>query len=119
MKKITQPETLVRFSLPNGVRLIVRAYARAIHNSSRIDSPIREIDWGSINTSLHLEIDADRWTIGDAEIIRSTDLDEEDALEWFEEDALRVATALGSAEYAETIKNAFFEARAKILALKA
>jgi hypothetical protein len=111
MKKIEQPTATVSFRLPNGVKLRVEAYARAVKSSDRIDARTIAIDWDSISTTLCLDVDAyisliNLW------------LDDEDAISYLDEEALAVAVSLGSPDYAETIKNAFYHARAKILEQK-
>ena len=115
MKKIERPEATVRFTLANGVKLRVDAHARLIRNSDRIDAKIIGIDWNDITTNVCLDSTAY------VELLTAC-LDDEDALSHFEEKAWSVAEAINPTDYSssviETIKNAMFQARANVLALK-
>lgn len=111
MKKIKRPESTVRFELSNGVKIRVDAYARLIRNSDRIDAKIIGIDWDTITTNVCLDLP------GNVELLTAC-LDDHDALYYMEQDAMFVAVALGSEYHAETIKNAVYQARANVLALK-
>ena len=112
MKTIKRAEVSHPFTLPNGVLLRVDAHARPIKNSDRINAKVIGIDWETITTTLHLNAP------GQFHHLLSACLDDEDASHRLDEDALLVAHALGSTEYAEPIKNAVFHARAKVLALR-
>ena len=110
MKKIERPEATVYFHLNNGVKLRVDAHARLIRYGHRIGAKIIGIDWETITTKVCLDIP------GYTELLTAC-LDDHDALNHLEDKANDVAIALGSASYAETIKNAIFQARGKVLSL--
>ena len=116
MKQIEQPEATVHFTLANGVKLRVDAHARLIRNSDRVDAKIIGIDWETITTNLCLDIQSNGSIPGYIELL-SACLDDHDSLSYLDEESALVAVALGSIDYAETIKNAIFHARGKVLAL--
>lgn len=116
MKKIERPEATVHFTLANGVKLRIDAHARLIRNSDRIDAKIIGIDWETITTNLCLDAEPNGSIPCYIELL-SACLDDHDALTYLDEEAALVAVALGSIDYAETIKNAIFHARGKVMAL--
>lgn len=107
----TQPTAKVRFRLPNGIALRARAHARMIKSSSRVDAKNIGIDWNTVYASIELDSDE----LFGPLIVEHIDMQEEDAEYYLGKVLPGVATALGSIDYAQAMRDAMLLAVSRVL----
>lgn len=109
MTKLIQPTAIVQFRLPNGMALKAVAYTRMIKSSHRIDSKNIGIDWDTVYACIRL--DSEKYG---PIIIKDIDMKDEDAEHYLDPNLRAVATALGSIDYVQNMKDAMSLAVSKV-----
>ena len=111
MSNLVQPTATVHLKLPNGIALRAEAHARMIKSSQRIDAKSIGIDWDTVYASIELDSDE----LFGPLIVKHIDMQDQDAEYYLDKVLPSVATALGSIDYAQTMKDAMFLAVSKVL----
>jgi hypothetical protein len=103
------PTATRRHTAPNGVRLLIESHPRELRSSSRIDSRITGHDFGTIYTTVFLDIP------GDAHALTgSICLDYKDEDHWAERDLRAKLPALGARDSFDAIWSGILETRAEL-----
>ena len=111
MSNLVQPTATIPFKLPNGIALRAEAHARMVKSSQRIDAKNISIDWDTVYASIELDSDE----LFGPLIVKHIDMQDQDAGYYLDKVLPGVATALGSIDYAQAMRDAMLLAVSRVL----